>query len=208
MLFAVVRAVEVYDPITGSKEKLLKVRDMGEKLDWTGDWSASSAKWSLEMKEHLGYADTYREGSHCFFMTFDDYISYFNSTCLVKLHASHSKAVSPFLRETLRLSHGKDSFALAKFHLPYQSDKIYLTVHQVSSHFITGTAYKLSKARILVGQVLPSQELIYTNAANGTTEDLTLELASLPSGDYLVFLQVDWCDPTLISSFVLSSFSD
>jgi hypothetical protein len=50
MLFAVVKSLEVFDPITGSKEKLLKVRDMGEKLDWTGDWSASSAKWSLEMK--------------------------------------------------------------------------------------------------------------------------------------------------------------
>jgi len=156
MLFAVVRAIEVYDPITGSKEKLLKVRDMGEKLDWTGDWSASSVKWSPEMKQHLGYAEAYREGSHCFFMTFDDYISYFNSTCLVKIHTSTLKGVSPFLRETLRLSHGKDSFALAKFHLPYPSDKVYLTVHQVSPHFATGSAYKISKARILVGQVLPT----------------------------------------------------
>jgi hypothetical protein len=82
------------------------------------------------MKEHLGYNETYREGSHSFYMTFDDYICYFNSTCLVKLHTSSTlKPLNPFFRETLRLSHGKDSFALAKFHLPFQSEKIYITVH-------------------------------------------------------------------------------
>jgi hypothetical protein len=59
----VIKALEVYDPRSGQKEKLLKVRDMSEKLDWTGDWSASSAKWSPQMKEHMGYAETYREGT-------------------------------------------------------------------------------------------------------------------------------------------------
>jgi hypothetical protein len=40
VLFAVLNAVEVFDPITGKKDRLLKLRDMGEKLDWTGDWSS------------------------------------------------------------------------------------------------------------------------------------------------------------------------
>ena len=53
---------------------------MGEKLDWTGDWSASSSKWSPELKQHLQYSQTYREGSYTFYMSLDDYISYFNST--------------------------------------------------------------------------------------------------------------------------------
>jgi hypothetical protein len=89
-------------------------------------------------------------------MTFDDYISYFNSTSLIKIHTSNTKGISPIMRETLRLSHGKDSFALAKFNLTYQSDKVYLTLHQVSPHFTTGIAYKLSKARLIVGKVLSS----------------------------------------------------
>jgi len=37
---------------------------------------------------------------------------------------------------------------------------------------------------------------------------LTLELEKLPQGDYIVFLQVDWVDSQIVSSFVLSSFSD
>lgn len=115
-LFAIVKVLEVYDPLTGVKERLLKLRDMSEKLDWTGDWSVTSSKWSPEMKEHLGYNDTYREGSPFFYMSFADYISYYNSTCVVKLHHTPgSKQHAPYTRETLRLSHGKDSYALAKF---------------------------------------------------------------------------------------------
>lgn len=86
MIFVVCKALEIFDPITGAKERLVKLRDLGERLDWTGDWSAFSPKWSAEMKEHLGYSETYREGSHSFYMSFDDYISYYNSTCIIKLH--------------------------------------------------------------------------------------------------------------------------
>ena len=67
---------------------MLKIRDMGEKLDWTGDWSAASVKWSQELKEYLQYSQTYSEGSYTFYMSFDDYISYFNSTCIAKVHNS------------------------------------------------------------------------------------------------------------------------
>jgi len=45
--------VEVFDPVNGKKERLLRLRDMAEKLDWTGDWSASSSKWTPELKDHL-----------------------------------------------------------------------------------------------------------------------------------------------------------
>ncbi len=80
------KAVEVYDPITGGKERLLKIKDLSEKLDWSGDWSADSSKWSPELKEHLGYSETYREGQFSFYMSYDDFNSAFNSTCIIKLH--------------------------------------------------------------------------------------------------------------------------
>jgi hypothetical protein len=87
-LFSVLRVVEVFDPINGHKERLIKLRDMNEQLDWTGDWSAQSTKWSPELKEYLQYNYTYREGSYTFYMSLDDYIIYYNSTCIVKLHNS------------------------------------------------------------------------------------------------------------------------
>lgn len=75
----------------------MKLRDMGEKLDWTGDWSSQSPKWSAELKQHLNYNYTYREGSHMFYMSLDDYIAYYNSTCIVNLHNQpYSKQISPY----------------------------------------------------------------------------------------------------------------
>ena len=45
-------------------------------------------------------------------MSFDDYLCFFNSTSIHKLHPNKH---APFIRENLRLSHCKESFALAKF---------------------------------------------------------------------------------------------
>jgi hypothetical protein len=65
-----------------------------------------------------------------FYMSLDDYISYYNSTCIVKLHNSpQSKQYSPYDRETLRLSHAKDSYALAKFTVSALSERVYLSIH-------------------------------------------------------------------------------
>jgi hypothetical protein len=188
---------------------------MGEKLDWTGDWSASSSKWSPELKQHLQYNQTYREGSYTFYMSLDDYISYFNSTCIVKIHNSpKSQQLSPYNKETLRLSHSNDSYALGKFTVSAgdgggPSERIYLTVHQISKHLVPESdKYELSKARIVVGKVISTLNLEYIKAKNGYDEDLTLELTGLKPGSYIVFLQLDWVAPAQVSSFILSAFSD
>lgn len=209
-IFAVVKVAEVYDPASGVKERLLMIKDLSEKLDWTGDWSHASPKWSPELREHLGFNQTYREGSYTFYMSFDDYVSYYNSTGIVRLHHSpHSKQLVPYTRETLRLSHGKDSFALAKFYVPQQTERVYITIHQVSTHLANkGSKYKISKCRIIVGLVHSAINLEYVKAVNSTEEDLVLEMPGLSVGNYIVFLQLDWNDPSHITSFIFSSFSD
>lgn len=87
----------------------MKLRDMSEKLDWDGKWSASSAMWSERLKFELDYDQTYRDGSHYFYMGFDDYLSYFNSTNIVKLH-SESPGKAPYFRKSQGFSHAKDSY--------------------------------------------------------------------------------------------------
>ena len=147
-------------------------------------------------------------------MSFDDYISYFNSTCIVKLHNSpKSQQLSPYVKETLRLSHSNDSYALGKFTVSGgvggPSERIYLTVHQISKHLVPESdKYELSKARIVVGKVISQLNLEYIKAKNGYDEDLTLELNGLQPGSYVVFLQLEWVAPTQVSSFVLSAISD
>lgn len=142
-------------------------------------------------------------------MSFDDYVSYYNSTGIVRLHHSpHSKQLVPYTRETLRLSHGKDSFALAKFYVPQQAERVYITIHQVGTHFANNKGYKNSKCRIIVGLVHSAINLEYVKAVNSNEEDLVLEMPGLPIGNYIVFLQLDWNDHSHITSFILSSFSD
>lgn len=128
-------------------------------------------------------------------MSFDDYISYFNSTCIVKLHNSpRCQQLSPYNKETLRLSHSNDSYALGKFTVSGgdgggPSERIYLTVHQISKHLVPESdKYELSKARIVVGKVISQLNLEYIKAKNGYDEDLTLELTGLKPGSYIAFL--------------------
>lgn len=142
-------------------------------------------------------------------MSFDDYISYYNSTCISKVHYSKH---APFIRETLKLSHVQDSFAAARFQVQHQAQKVYLSLHQVSKKLVLENElnYEVSKARVIVGRLLnqQNQRFEYVRATFGTTEDLILELSDVPEGRYIVYLEVEWTKPDLVHSFVLSSYSD
>ena len=91
-----------------------------------------------------------------YLIAFDDYISYYNSTCIVKTHLSKH---SPYSRESLRLSHAVESFALARIQLHQPSSKLYINVHQVSKRLVSeevASEYELSKARMIIGYVDPA----------------------------------------------------
>lgn len=66
----------------------------------------------------------------------------------------------------------------------------------------------MSKGRIVVGRMLQNHGLDYVKASHGIEENIQIELTGLQKGSYLVFLQLDWYDPSQISSFVISTFSD
>jgi len=61
------------------------MRDLAGQTEWTGDWSEKSDKWNAELKEILHF-DRVFNGTGCFYIAFDDYISYYNSTCICKAH--------------------------------------------------------------------------------------------------------------------------
>ena len=72
---------------------------MSEKLGWDGKWSASSALWTQDLKDKLDYEDIYKTDSDYIYMGYSDYVSYFNSTSIVKLHNNpESKSYVPFKR--------------------------------------------------------------------------------------------------------------
>jgi hypothetical protein len=68
--------------------------------------------------------------------------------------------------------------------------------------------YDVSKARMLFGSISLDHSLDYIRSVNGTTEDLIMELNDLKAGHYILYIEVEWIKPELITSFVLTSFSD
>ena len=101
----------------------------------------------------------------------------------------------PYTRETLRLSHGKDSYALAKFTIPsFASERIYLTIHQISQNFIENQNYNVSRARIVIGKIISQFNLEYMKSIVGKEEDITIEMKDIEPGSYIAFIQIDWVE--------------
>lgn len=51
-------------------------------MEWTGDWSFRSSKWTEQLKAHLNFESTYKKSQ--FYMSLEDYLMYFNSTSTAK----------------------------------------------------------------------------------------------------------------------------
>jgi hypothetical protein len=212
ILCQVVKAVQTTDD-AGRAHRLLLLRDMSERILWTGSWSAESPVWTSDLKKILSYSEVYAEGSQLFYCSFTDYMSYYNSTCIVKLHSpaeEHAGAgVAAYQRHTQKLEQAPDSFQFTKFTVPVAGcGKIYLTIHQVSKALAPPQAqYELSKARMVVGRVVSPNNIEYVKSATGTSEELTVELESPPQATYVAFLQVDWVDPYVIKQYAFSVYS-
>ncbi|CDW85682.1 calpain-like protein [Stylonychia lemnae] len=215
-IFSICDAFEIIIPNTDQKVKLVKMKDLSNQTDWTGEWSSRSNIWSQqngeELKQLLSYQKVYEEQNQ-YYISFDDYISYYNSTCLCKMHFSKH---STFQRENLRLSHMQGSFALARFQIHQKSQKTYINVHQVNQRLVINNNeeeknqqnYEISKARIIIGKILNNGKLDYLKCVFGVSEDLVMELSGIESGAYLIYIEMEWVKPDLITSFVLSSYSD
>eukprot|EP00347_Sterkiella_histriomuscorum_P008133 403346253 len=196
-------------PNTDQKVRILKMKDLNNITEWLGDWGEKSDKWEIrnngeELKKLLSYDQVYQSGQ--FYISFDDYINFYNSTCLLKVHFSKHY---PFIRENLRLSHVQGSFALAKFQIHQKVNKLYLTLHQVAKRLAThDVSYEFSKARIIVGRTINQTTQDYIKCIHGTQEELVVELSDIVFGNYIVYIEVEWVMPEITSTFVLSAYAD
>ena len=67
----------------GEKVQLLKIRNPWGKLEWNGDWSDKSDKWTPTLKKEVGISD---EDDGTFFMDFRDYFKFFSCTYICNYH--------------------------------------------------------------------------------------------------------------------------
>ena len=65
------------------KVQLLKIRNPWGKLEWNGDWSDKSEKWTPALRKEVGLSDV-DDGT--FFMDFKDYFKFFSCTYICNYH--------------------------------------------------------------------------------------------------------------------------
>ena len=64
----------------GAVPRLMKLRNPWGKTEWNGAYSDNSHLWTQELKEKLGHSN---EDDGEFFMPFNEYLKYFDHTCIV-----------------------------------------------------------------------------------------------------------------------------
>ena len=67
-------------------EKLLKLSNPWGDAEYSGDWGETSSKWKEELKEKQ---KVYQKKDGDFFITFNDFIKYYGSIGIVKLHENY-----------------------------------------------------------------------------------------------------------------------
>ncbi len=71
----------------GEKVQLLKLRNPWGKLEWNGDWSDNSEKWTPILRKEVGLSD---EDDGTFFMDFKDYFKFFSCSYICNYHDDYS----------------------------------------------------------------------------------------------------------------------
>ena len=188
--YAVLQAREVNTTRGGEKgERLLQLRNPWGHLEWTGDWSDKSSLWTPLLKKKLGYVDA-DDGS--FFMSFEDYLSYYRSTTIAKIH-------DDYIYNSIKCEHQMGSSSLLKLTVT-TATKGFVTCSQIQQRIMSMKYhnYETSETNMLLGKVTyeedstePTYEFI--EGVSGPHESLNLEFpSSLSPGEYLLFLEVDW----------------
>lgn len=80
--YSVIAAMEVTTR-DGGTERLLKLRNPWGHKEWLGRWSDRSEEWTDELRKQLNCAE---KNDGVFFMCVEDYLSYFRTTVICKLH--------------------------------------------------------------------------------------------------------------------------
>ena len=164
-------------------EQLIKLRNPWGDYEWTGDWSDSSTNWTMnpELKEELEYSDA-NDGS--FWMSFSDFCHYFSRVQICRVNDN-------YMYSHYKTEHSKGSFSCIRMIITERSLQ-YLTLSQVDKRmFPRGHSYEYSTARMILAKVNNNGELEYLIGKMKSDRDMWEEIV-LESGDYFVYIEVDW----------------
>jgi hypothetical protein len=181
--------------------KLLKVRNPWGGFEWKGDFSDTSPKWDEipGLKDFLGYAKT-EDG--IFFMTFDDFLTYFPYTFICKYKDGYEYNFKKVLQESNK------AITMASFTIN-KPTKIVIGLHQKQQRFYSKVkGYKPQMARIILAKFSKDSDINYQfiGSDSSDSEKLYIETELLP-GEYHIFSHVNWPYQTPCK-YVLSTYAN
>ena len=182
-------------------ERILDIRNPWGDTEWTGDWSDTSPKWTEALKQELHFTQA-NDGT--FWMPYDMFQQYFSEVCICKVHDA-------YVHKSLKLTHLPGAFSVVKVSVA-QPTHLFLTVCQVDERIMDDPGYSYSDVRFICARLHPDLSLEYltgkakSSAAFPVLRDEYKEL-NLESGDYLIFIQLDFPEDSLTTQFGVCCYS-
>jgi len=185
--------------ISGKQYKLLIVLDPFETKKWDGDWSRNSKTWTEEAKRVIGSKN--QNASNKFMISIEDFTKFYQSTTICYVYEN-------YLFDSLECKQKPTEFSLISLKIPSQTYG-YLTISQLPKRVMSQkyVNYEVSEVAAMLGKITETG-VSYIKGGTGKTENYSIELLNTDeSGEYIVFVEINWGFEG-IDSFVINSVTD
>lgn len=187
--YAVIQTAEVQTK-TG-KVKLVELRNPWSSLEWKGDWSDHSDKWTPELKKKLNFTE---EDDGTFWMSFEDFLDYFSNVLFCRINDDFKYISKKFKQQ-------KGSKNLFRVSIP-QNGYYNFSANQRSKTSSSQENYEYVSTRLIIGKETDTG-LEYIKGITGTEKNLWYG-AELEAGDYQVFVEFNLTEESRF--FTLSTY--
>lgn len=147
-----------------------------------------------------------RNNDGVFFIWVEDYLSYFRTTVIWKLHKDYES-------NAIRWKHSLGDYTLIKITIK-RGGLIFFTVSQFNQRWVRRSQeYEPSFVRMLLSKIVPDDEyesssfpLKFIEGKWWKDEDTTIECDWEP-GEYLAYIEVHWFNEQQFNNFVFRTYS-
>jgi len=181
----------------GAPLRLVQLRNPWGEQDWVGDWSDVSPLWTEELKAKVKF---YNKDIGTFFMSFDDYVKYFECTVVCKYHDDYYSAsfgttqeIGDFTCYTFRVDSVTTGF---------------ITINQMEKRFMRENyeEYNYSPVSILLAKIEPNGELrCIGEGSKRYRAKHNIEITLAP-GTYLLYVRIEWNQP-YINQYCINTYT-
>ena len=180
----------------GKSKKVLRISNPWNRQQWKGKWCDTDKNWTARNKSIVKY-DRKTKGE--FFIGFEDYLKYFDSTTICKSDPYYDQS-------TLKLKHSKGSHCLIKIDVPVKTHLVIRVSQIMTRLFPEKVKYKPAFMRIILGKFTndPKRPIAYVQGGFKTYSDMIwIETEGLvEKGKYWAYIELDW-NNDLINCFSL-----